>query len=73
MHVYGPVVKLGRSGGGKAQHGGIGRRLLAEAEARALAEGYDRLAVISAVGTRIYYLQQGFQRRQWYLIKPLHA
>ena len=71
VHVYGPVVELGRSGGEQPQHAGIGRRLIAEAETRARAAGYDRLAVISAVGTRQYYLKRGFQRGQWYLIKPL--
>jgi elongator complex protein 3 len=73
VHVYGPVVELGRSGGDQPQHAGIGRRLIAEAEARAGAAGYERLAVIAAVGTRTYYLRQGFQRGQRYLIKPLHT
>ena len=72
VHVYGPVVELGRSGAGdKAQHSGLGATLLREAEERARAAGYDRLAVISAIGTRRYYLKHGFQRGELYLIKPL--
>jgi elongator complex protein 3 len=72
VHVYGPVVELGRSGaGGTAQHSGLGANLLREAEGRARAAGYDRLAVISAIGTRRYYLKHGFQRGELYLIKPL--
>ena len=61
VHVYGPVVELGRAGaGGKAQHSGLGAKLLQKAEDRARAAGYDRLAVISAIGTRHYYLKHGF-------------
>jgi elongator complex protein 3 len=74
VHVYGPVVELGRSGRGEqAQHSGIGARLMAEAEDRARAAGFDRLAVISAIGTRQYYLRQGFARGDLYLIKSFHA
>ena len=74
VHVYGPVVELGRSGlGDQAQHSGLGTRLIREAENRARAAGYDRLAVISALGTRRYYLKQGFQRGELYLIKSLQG
>jgi elongator complex protein 3 len=70
VHVYGPVVELGRSGlGDQAQHSGLGTRLIQEAEQRARVAGYDRLAVISALGTRQYYLRQGFERGELYLIK----
>jgi elongator complex protein 3 len=71
VHVYGPVMELGRSGGDKAQHSGLGTKLLDAAADRALAAGYDRLAVISAIGTRRYYLKRGFERGELYLIKSL--
>jgi elongator complex protein 3 len=72
VHVYGPVAELGRSGaGGKTQHSGLGAKLLRAAEDRARAAGYDRLAVISAIGTRRYYLKHGFERGELYLIKSL--
>ncbi len=71
VHVYGPVVELGRSGGGQPQHVGIGRRLVAEAERRARVAGFKRLAVISAVGTRRYYRRQGFDQGGLYLIKAV--
>jgi elongator complex protein 3 len=71
VHVYGPVVELGRSGGDKTQHSGFGARLIAEAEDRARAAGFDRVAVISAIGTRRYYLKHGFERGELYLIKSL--
>jgi len=29
------------------------------------------MAVISAIGTRLYYLDRGFKRGQYYLVKDL--
>ena len=64
VHVYGPALEIGADERGEAQHLGLGRRLIAEAKQRALAAGFDRLAVISAIGTRRYYEGLGFERGQ---------
>jgi elongator complex protein 3 (tRNA carboxymethyluridine synthase) len=53
------------------QHRGFGRSLLTEAEVAAQAEGFDRLYVISAVGTREYYAARGYRPSGPYLLKPL--
>ncbi len=74
VHVYGPVAPLQtRSAGqaGDAQHVGVGARLIAAAEARARVAGYARLAVISAIGTRDYYIRHGFSSDNLYLSKSL--
>ncbi len=71
VHVYGPVVRLGDGAGGEAQHLGLGARLIAEAEGRARAAGYARLAVIAAIGTRQYYLKRGFEAGDLYMAKAL--
>ncbi len=74
VHVYGPVVPLqARTAGqgGDAQHAGVGARLIAEAEALARAAGFERLAVISAIGTRDYYIRHGFEPDKLYLVKNL--
>jgi elongator complex protein 3 len=77
VHVYGPVVRLGEAGqgaqpgDGRAQHAGLGARLLAEAETRARGAGFTRLAVIAAIGTREYYRKHGFEVEGLYMIKPL--
>ncbi|HYO89669.1 MAG TPA: tRNA uridine(34) 5-carboxymethylaminomethyl modification radical SAM/GNAT enzyme Elp3, partial [Candidatus Limnocylindrales bacterium] len=60
VHVYGQAVDLGESAPGRAQHTGLGTRLLERAVEIAAEEGYMRLAVISAVGTRGYYRKRGF-------------
>ena len=71
VHVYGPVVRLGDSAQGEAQHLGLGAALIAEGERQSLAAGYQRLAVISALGTREYYRKQGFTLGELYMAKDL--
>lgn len=71
VHVYGPALEIGAESVGEAQHLGLGRRLIAEARARAAAAGFDRLAVISAIGTRRYYERLGFRRGELYMIARL--
>lgn len=68
LHVYGPALGIGAESAGEAQHTGLGRRLIADAGYRARGAGFDRLAVISAIGTRRYYEGLGFARGQFYMI-----
>jgi elongator complex protein 3 len=71
VHVYGQSLAVGMEMSGAPQHTGLGTRLLAEAEAIARKNNYRRMAVISAVGARQYYLQRGFERGELYLVKPI--
>lgn len=67
VHVYGPAQMLaGKTGYQSVQHRGLGTRLLEEAAERARAAGYDALAVIAAVGTRVYYRERGFTEGDLY-------
>lgn len=69
VHVYGQSLAVGAEQSGAAQHAGLGTRLLKEAENIAKENGYKKLAVIAAVGTRQYYLERGFERGENYLVK----
>jgi elongator complex protein 3 len=69
VHVYGQALNVGQEQTGAAQHTGLGTRLIEQAEEIARERGYPRMAVISAVGTRRYYLNRGYQRGEYYLIK----
>lgn len=60
VHVYGQSVEIGTTATGRAQHAGLGTRLLERAAQIARTQGFSRLAVISAVGTRAYYRARGF-------------
>jgi elongator complex protein 3 len=71
VHVYGQSLPVGAEKQGAAQHTGLGTRLLEKAESVARASGFKRMAVISAVGTRGYYLERGFERGELYLTKSL--
>ena len=62
LHVYGNLTTTaGEVRGQKAQHSGIGTRLLLQAEALASANGFSRIAVISGVGVRGFYRRRGYQ------------
>lgn len=74
LHVYGQVVNVGSGAGGESyQHRGYGMKLMQEAERVARGElGVEKLAVISAVGTREYYKKQlGYSQDGPYVSKVL--
>jgi elongator complex protein 3 len=66
IHVYGQSIELGKKALGKAQHLGLGTKLISYAKEMAQNQGYKKLAVISAVGTREYYRKRGFKDGQLY-------
>ena len=59
VHVYGAVAGIHQEGQA-AQHRGLGKRLVERACEIARDAGYDRINVISAIGTREYYRKLGF-------------
>ena len=71
VHVYGLSLEMGSRHQGAAQHSGLGTELLELAERVARQQGYARLAVIAAVGTRRYYASRGFKRSELYYLKHL--
>lgn len=73
VHVYGQSLAVGDEKPGAAQHAGLGTRLIEQAEDIARSRGFARLAVISAVGTRLYYLRRGFERGEFYLVKKISS
>lgn len=71
VHVYGQSLVVGDEAPGRAQHSGLGARLIEQAAAIASTHGYRRLAVISAVGTRAYYRKRGFVDGALYQLRDL--
>jgi elongator complex protein 3 len=71
VHVYGQSLAVGAEKDGAAQHSGLGTQLLEEAERVAKEQGFHRIAVIAAVGTRKYYLDRGYERGELYLVKNI--
>jgi elongator complex protein 3 len=72
LHVYGQLVPVGKHEDGAVQHRGYGKDLLAEAERIARDEfGLEKLLVISALGTRRYYMRHGYGRDGVYVSKRL--
>jgi elongator complex protein 3 len=75
LKVLGPEVSVGsRSQDPTAQqHRGLGRHLVGLASERARGAGFDRVYVMSAVGTRQYYRRLGFQTDGPYMVRSLRA
>jgi len=71
VHVYGQSLPVGAEVPGAAQHAGLGTRLLEHAAQAARERGFQRLAVISAVGTRQYYHARGFIQGELYQVRDL--
>jgi elongator complex protein 3 len=71
VHIYGQSLQVGAEEKGAAQHIGLGSRLIRKAEEIARSQGYHRLAVISAIGTRQYYQHRGFTYGELYMVKSL--
>ncbi len=71
LRVLGEALPLGKYSKKAEQHRGYGRELLSEAEKIASEEGFERLLVISAIGTREYYRRLGYSRLGPYMAKRL--
>jgi elongator complex protein 3 len=74
LHIYGPLVPVGKHLAKAWQHKGYGGILLAEAE-RVTKEDYDleKILVISALGTKQYYMRFGYQYDGVYVSKMLES
>lgn len=73
LHVYGVSVDIGcMPENDSYQHKGYGIRLMREAE-RIARDEFDlrKISVISAVGTREYYMKMGYYRNGPYMTKSL--
>lgn len=70
VHVYGVAARVGQEGVA-AQHRGLGRALVARACELSREAGFERINVISAVGTREYYRSLGFLDHGLYQQKAL--
>jgi elongator complex protein 3 len=75
LKVVGAEVPVGKEGSRPVeyQHRGFGRSLLAAAEEQVRAQGFSRVFVTSAVGTREYYRRWGYERAGAHMAKSLFA
>jgi elongator complex protein 3 len=71
VHIYGQSLEVGSEKTGAAQHSGLGTHLLEEAERIAAARGFQKLAVIAAIGTSLYYQKRGFKKEHLYMTKTI--
>jgi elongator complex protein 3 len=70
LHTYGHLVSIGKKEKQKAQHIGLGKKLMAEAEKIVKKEtNLKRIVVISGIGVRNYYKKLGYKLKGEYMIK----
>jgi elongator complex protein 3 len=73
LHIYGPEVPLSEQKEGAAQHKGLGKALLLEAE-RIAAEEFKapQMKILSGIGAREYYRSEfGYRLEGDYMVKEL--
>jgi len=72
LHVFGPEVALRQKKADAAQHKGLGKELLHEAE-RIAGEEFkaEEMVVLSGVGARDYYRSEGYTLKGEYMLKRL--
>jgi elongator complex protein 3 len=72
LHVFGPELPFGERSEYAAQHHGLGKALLALAEQISFTEfGKDEILVLSGIGARAYYRDQGYHLKEGYMSKTL--
>lgn len=70
LHVYGKMVPHYKKNK-KIQNSGFGRKLLMKAEQIAQYNGYNKISIISGVGVREYYYNNGYTLKNTYMIKNI--
>lgn len=75
LHVYGQMIPVYQEALddelSQAQHLGLGKRLMKEAEKITLENNIKKIAVISGIGVRNYYRKLGYKLQGTYLTKSL--
>jgi len=71
IHIYGQSIEVGKKEKNKTQHQGLGKNLIKIAKEKSKKSGFNKLAVISAIGTRDYYQKNGFDLTGLYQISNL--
>lgn len=71
IHIYGQSLEVGKKDSSKTQHQGLGKNLIKLAKDLAKENNFQKLAVISAIGTRDYYHKNGFELTGLYQIADL--
>ena len=72
LHVYGSVAKHNHKCGENVQHMGFGKKLLQKAEEIVHQHGLSKVAIISGVGVREYYQNQGYELINNYMVKHIN-
>ena len=71
IHTYGPQVNIGAKAGDGWQHRGYGKRLLKAAEEVSAEFGMEKVAIISGIGVKKYFIENGYSYDGSYVSKKI--
>jgi len=71
VHIYAPLVGIGKKSGESLQHRGTGAKLIKEAENMAARHKKKKMLVISGIGARQYFRKFGYRKEGPYMSKKL--
>ena len=72
LHVYGKMIPVDyETSDHHSQHTGFGKLMIAKAEEIATLHGYTKMAIISGIGVRKYYMKLGYHLKDTYMIKNI--
>ncbi len=71
LHIYGPLVPLGKQPKQDWQHQHYGKKLLKKAEKTAKKHNKNKIAIISGIGVRNYYRKHNYKKQGPYMTKKL--
>ena len=73
LHIFGPEVSLSQRNPAAAQHKGLGKVLLREAERIATEEfQLHQMVILSGIGAKEYYRSEfGYSSQEHYMVKSL--
>jgi len=71
LHVYSPLVGIGKKSKSSYQHRGIGKKLLETAEETARTYYKKKMIVIAGIGAREYFRKLGYKKDGPYMSKQL--
>jgi len=74
LHIFGPEIPLSGRSATAAQHKGLGKALLQEAERIAIEEFQaQQMFILSGTGAKEYYRELGYNSQEDYMSKPLSS
>jgi len=71
LHIYSPLISIGKKSKHSYQHRGLGKKLLEKAEEIAKTYYKKKIVIISGIGARRYFSKMNYRKQGPYMVKLL--